>query len=109
MVQTTKKWYEPSVVQTTLGWFRPLLLVQTTKTWSIPSFSRLLSRSLLTSLCLSDLSLSLSLSSLSLSLGTIQEVSELDRYLYTAASVEFGRNEHRVGTGVSQFFVEPLE
>jgi len=43
VVQTTKQWYEPSVVQTTLGWSGPLFLVQTTKTWSIPSFSRLLS------------------------------------------------------------------
>jgi hypothetical protein len=43
VVQTTKQWYEPSVVQTTLGWSGPLFLVQTTKTWSIPSFFRLLS------------------------------------------------------------------
>ena len=42
VVQTTKLRYEPSVVQTTLGWFRPLFPVQTTKTWSIPSFFRLL-------------------------------------------------------------------
>jgi len=39
VVQTTKQWYEPSVVQTTLGWSGSLLLVQTTKTWSIPIFS----------------------------------------------------------------------
>jgi hypothetical protein len=43
VVQTTKQWYEPSVVQTTSGWSGPLFLVQTTKTWSIPIFFRLLS------------------------------------------------------------------
>ena len=42
VVQTTKQWYEPSVVQTTLGWSGPLFLVQTTKTWPIPIFFRLL-------------------------------------------------------------------
>jgi hypothetical protein len=42
VVQTTKQWYKPSVVQTTLGWSGPLFLVQTGKTWPIPSFSRLL-------------------------------------------------------------------
>ena len=39
--------YEPSVIQTTIWagrWFSPLLLHQTTKTWSIPSFFRLLSQ-----------------------------------------------------------------
>jgi hypothetical protein len=44
VVQTRKQWYEPSVVQTTLGWSGPLFLVQTTKTWSIPIFFRLLRR-----------------------------------------------------------------
>ena len=42
MVQTGENMYFQTDQKTSPIWFRPLLLVQTTKTWSIPSFSRLL-------------------------------------------------------------------
>ena len=42
VVQTGENWYFQTAQKTSPIWFRPLLLVQTTKTWSIPSFSRLL-------------------------------------------------------------------
>ena len=41
VVQTGENWYFQNSEKTSPTWFRPLLLVQTTKTWSIPSFSRL--------------------------------------------------------------------
>ena len=48
VVQTGENWYFQNSQKTSPIWFRPLFLVQTTKTWSIPSFSRLLSKTYMT-------------------------------------------------------------
>jgi hypothetical protein len=42
VVQTGEKWYFQNYQKTSSCWFRPLFLVQTGKTWPIPSFFRLL-------------------------------------------------------------------
>jgi hypothetical protein len=43
VVQTGENWYFQNYQKTSSCWFRPLFLVQTGKTWPIPSFFRLLS------------------------------------------------------------------
>ena len=41
VVQTGENWYFQNSEKTSPCWFRPLFLVQTTKTWSIPIYFRL--------------------------------------------------------------------